>query len=93
MQRPWFVRLFDALDLPPESALTPEILLSGYMRVRIEGRSELLAFSPEGVDVRLPDGEAYIRGSSLVVRKYDAEGLTLEGDIASVRILRRGEGG
>jgi len=92
MRRPWFVHILDALDIPSESAYTPKISLLGYSRLHIEGRNELLAFHTERIDVRLPDGEAHIHGHSLVVRQYDAEGLTLEGDITSVEVIRRGEG-
>ena len=81
-----FSRIAEKLDLPPEAAGTPQILLSGGRQVTVEGHLGIRLYSPERIEVRTGQGCVRIDGRSLRVCFLSLGRLVIRGRIHSLTL-------
>jgi sporulation protein YqfC len=74
----------EGLDLPPEAAAEPQLLLTGRRQVRVEGHRGIRRYSPERIEVRTGRGCARIDGQGLRVCFLSPERLVVRGKISAV---------
>ena len=81
-----FSHIAEKLDLPPETAGTSQVLLSGGRQVTVEGHRGIRLYSPERIDVRTCQGCAAIHGQALQVCFMNAGRAVIRGEIHAVTL-------
>ena len=82
----YLAHIAEGLDLPPEAAAEPQLLLTGRRQVRVEGHRGLRRYSPERIDVRTCQGCAAIHGQALQVCFMNAGRAVIRGEIHAVTL-------
>ena len=80
----YMAHIAEGLDLPPEAAAEPQLLLTGRRQVSVEGHRGLRRYSPERIEVRTARGCACIDGQGLRVCFLSPERLAVRGRINAV---------
>ena len=62
-----FSHIAERLELPPEAAGSPQVLVSGRRLVTVEGHRGIRLYGPERIEVRTRSGCAAVRGRDLQV--------------------------
>ena len=81
-----FTDIAEKLALPPETAVTSQVLLSGNRQVTVEGHRGIRLYSPERIDVRTRQGCAAIHGQKLRVCFLNAGRAVIRGTIHAVTL-------
>ena len=81
-----FSSIAEKLELPPETAVTSQVLLSGSRQVTVEGHRGIRLYSPERIDVRTRQGCAAIHGQKLRVCFLNAGRAVIRGKIHAVTL-------
>ena len=81
-----FSHIAEKLDLPPETAGTSQVLVSGRRQVTVEGHRGIRLYGPERIEVRMCQGCACIDGLGLRVCLLNAGRLVIRGRIAALTL-------
>ena len=79
-----FSHIAERLELPPEAAGSPQVLVSGRRLVTVEGHRGIRLYGPERIEVRTRSGCAAVRGRDLQVCFMSPERLLIRGRIDAV---------
>lgn len=77
----------------PEEALphVPVLQIVGFREITVEPHRGLLEYSKEQITLRLPEGEAVIRGSRLEIVQMQESRICLRGELTAVELRREAE--
>lgn len=76
------------LEIPGDVMLDlPKIIIVGNIQLFIENHRGIIEYAPEGVRVRVGEGEVAVSGEGLMLRNILPDELCVEGKIHSLNFL------